>query len=690
MQKFFHRLIAICTASGLVLGYALPVGAASTSWDPMTSSFTNNGAPFFPIGLSWPPAATGTTPSGGNAIAEVTGAGVNLLRDGAHNGAWNDSWIAQAQQMDQVATQNGALTWPNLRELGSVAPGSTGDVELQKVVNALSPDPALGMWLGAGEPWWNGLTPSQLQYPYCEVTGHGCSLSGLGSYSVPTLDSNHDWTLMEAPRGTASDLAPYTQVTDSHGVDDYPVTLNAPNGPLHDVGTWTATLYSITHPKPVLTSMEICSSGQADLNGNFILPTFAQERFMTYDAILNGASGVNYFGGQDTNCWNSTDTTSQWSWTFWYNVLKPLIQQISSSSPLAPALSHPTTPFVVSSSDPSTEVISRPGSSGSDWWVIAGRYGTGSAPVTISGLPGTVNSSDVYTENRSVPVSGGSLTDTFNQYDVHVYHLTQSQPTSAPAITSFTPSSGPAGTQVTVSGSGFTGTSQVTLGGASATYTVHSDTQLSLTVPPGAVSGPVVVTNSLGSAQSQPSFTVTVPPRVSGFSPSSGPVGTQVALTGSGFTGATKVSVNGAAASFTVSSDTQLSLTVPSGASSGPIAVSSSSGTGTSATSFTVTVPTFSISASPLSAVVTRGKSVNFAVKITPSGGFASPVSLSVKGLPAGASGTFLPNPTSTNAATLTVTTTNTTAVGTFTVTITGTSSTVSHAAIVSLQVKKR
>ncbi len=60
-------------------------------------------------------------------------------------------------------------------------------------------------------------------------------------------------------------------------------------------------------------------------------------------------------------------------------------------------------------------------------------------------------------------------------------------------------------------------------------------------------------------------------------------------ISGSNFTGASSVRFNGTSASFTVVSATQISATVPGGATSGPISVTTSAGTGTSSALFTVT-----------------------------------------------------------------------------------------------------
>ena len=84
----------------------------------------------------------------------------------------------------------------------------------------------------------------------------------------------------------------------------------------------------------------------------------------------------------------------------------------------------------------------------------------------------------------------------------------------APTIASFTPSEGLVGTLVTLTGSGFSGTTRVSLGRAAATFTVVGDAQITLTVPGGAGSGPISVTTPGGSAVSAESFTVTAPRRL--------------------------------------------------------------------------------------------------------------------------------------------------------------------------------
>ncbi len=80
---------------------------------------------------------------------------------------------------------------------------------------------------------------------------------------------------------------------------------------------------------------------------------------------------------------------------------------------------------------------------------------------------------------------------------------------SGPSITSFTPTSGPAGTSVTVDGSGFTGATKVAFNGTAAAFAVASATRITATVPAGATTGPIAVTVASATATSSSPFTVT-------------------------------------------------------------------------------------------------------------------------------------------------------------------------------------
>jgi uncharacterized repeat protein (TIGR03803 family) len=149
------------------------------------------------------------------------------------------------------------------------------------------------------------------------------------------------------------------------------------------------------------------------------------------------------------------------------------------------------------------------------------------------------------------------------------------------------PTSGEVGAAVIILGTDLTGATSVTFDGAPATLTVVSSSEITTTVPSGAATGEVQVTTPKGTLICNVNFRVT--PTISSFSPASGPVGTSVVITGEGFRGATCISIGGVmATSFTVDSDTQITVTVPTGAKTGQIAVSTLGGTAVSAGTFTV------------------------------------------------------------------------------------------------------
>jgi hypothetical protein len=184
------------------------------------------------------------------------------------------------------------------------------------------------------------------------------------------------------------------------------------------------------------------------------------------------------------------------------------------------------------------------------------------------------------------------------QYDQHPYDSAtyDSGVALVPDITDFTPRSGVVGTAVIISGFNFTGATEVRFNGVlQPVFSVVSSTQITTTVPAGATDGFITVVTSAGTGTSSPDiFDVIVaqPPTINanGLSPTSGPEGTLVTITGTNLSSTTNVRFNGTEAGFQILSPTQVRATVPVGATTGTVQVLNPDGNFTSAQTFTVTV----------------------------------------------------------------------------------------------------
>lgn len=216
--------------------------------------------------------------------------------------------------------------------------------------------------------------------------------------------------------------------------------------------------------------------------------------------------------------------------------------------------------------------------SGGDGGANGGTGAGGSGDVGGGGGGGIGGSNGTQDGNN-----GGPGANAANVSDLFAACAIAGNPT-APAISSFSPTSGLAGTIVTIIGTGFNGALNVRFGGIPASsFTVNSDSQIQAVVAAGSVSGSVSVDLPYVTV-SKPlyKFTAPVAPAISSFSPASGGLGTIITINGSNFLGTTSVSFGGTPAySFTVNSDFQISAIVSTG-STGSVSVTSSSGTGTS------------------------------------------------------------------------------------------------------------
>ena len=162
-------------------------------------------------------------------------------------------------------------------------------------------------------------------------------------------------------------------------------------------------------------------------------------------------------------------------------------------------------------------------------------------------------------------------------------------PRVAPTVTSFSPASTITGTKVIVTGTYLSGVNSIKFGSLAApNFSVYSPTQLGVRVPAGAAAGPIVVTTAAGTATSSQSLTPSL--AIMGFSPASGPVGTIVDIKGIGFTPASTVQFNTIpATTITYIGSGEVKATMPTGASPGPITITTAAGTVRSRGNYTVT-----------------------------------------------------------------------------------------------------
>lgn len=147
--------------------------------------------------------------------------------------------------------------------------------------------------------------------------------------------------------------------------------------------------------------------------------------------------------------------------------------------------------------------------------------------------------------------------------------------------------SGKVGNVVQFFGQGFTSATTVSFNGIAATRSIKSSTYLTAVVPQGATTGFVTIATPNGTLTSNKKFRII--PQISSFSPSSGPGGTTVTITGVSLSGTTAITFGGIkATSFTITSDTTATAMVPTGAKTGKIGITTPGGIATTATNFTV------------------------------------------------------------------------------------------------------
>jgi hypothetical protein len=395
--------------------------------------------PHFPIGLTLGPPAAGRAPSGRNGLAEVAAAGVTMVRTG--RGDWNATRLA-AQLAEERATldllhAHGLQGWTWLGDLANLPPaaGSPEERRLTQVADGLAGHPALAAYKGIDEPrnpfrGPNWIRPAGLVRAYKRLK---------------QVDPAHPVVIVQAPLGTVAELRPYRPAFDVTAADVYPVSYppgahtQTANRDISVVGDVTRKMVQAAGGKTIWMTLQIAWSGvtpshdRPDAVPRF--PGLQAERFMAYQAIVNGARGLVFFGGHLTQIATPADAAAGWNWTFWEQVLRPLVQELASPL-LRPALEAPDRKVQLTAPS-GVELVTR--EAGGFLYVLAVRRSGTASRIRFSGLPAGVRSGEVLFEYvqrplpppiepghqvlRPVAAAAGSFSDWLALHDARAYRF---------------------------------------------------------------------------------------------------------------------------------------------------------------------------------------------------------------------------------------------------------------------------
>ncbi len=409
------RLILLVTFLSLGVGDTL-----AQSGNRVTINSENvlviNGKKIFPIGFTMGPPPDAKAPNGKFGLEELADAGATFIRTGAKGSKWDEQTLIAEQQWEDAAARSGLYCWLNLRELSSITGRDTKrEAFLRRVIEQFKNNPGLGIWKGEDEPQWIGKkAPPEIR----------------AREIIRELDTNHPVAIIHAPRGTVEQLRPYNPAGEITGADIYPISYPPgtdsllTNKEISMVGDYTKKMMAVSEGKmPVWMVLQIAWSGVVKSGKTLRFPTFPEERFMSYQAIINGARGIVYFGGNVEKSLSPEDARLGWNWTFWNRVLRPVMEEIGSKGPLEPALIAPESKLPVKL-DGASDVEFCVREAESDIFLLACKREGRTVQVKFSDLPVANGQVEVMFESpRTVEVSGGKFTDWFAPFDVHVYRF---------------------------------------------------------------------------------------------------------------------------------------------------------------------------------------------------------------------------------------------------------------------------
>ena len=182
-----------------------------------------------------------------------------------------------------------------------------------------------------------------------------------------------------------------------------------------------------TQRQAIWTTLQIAWSGVFPPHP-VIFPTLPQARFMAYDAIIAGARGLFFFGGQFKQVMSPADRQRGWNWTYWQQVQRPLLLELTDAEH-APALIAPVAAVAITA-DAADIALDAREANGFLYLLVVRRSPTLTGTVRFSGFPAGVSDGLVLAHPegnpaRRVTVSEGGFTDPspFAPHNARVYRF---------------------------------------------------------------------------------------------------------------------------------------------------------------------------------------------------------------------------------------------------------------------------
>lgn len=311
-----RRRVRAHLAFASLLALALAAPAAFAAQDGFLHV---DGKTLFPIGFY-------ATPADDTAYADMAAAGVNLVRCGS------------AADLDRAGA-HGMYGWITLPMQAALTP------EAEQRIAAVVDHPALAVWEGPDEMVWNFTAYSGLarngthERPGAWWDQTPKAVAYAKDQAATIMPNVHQWAARireldtkqrpiwfnEAYQSDTIYMRQYLDAVDITGCDLYPV--KAASREIANIADSTERFNRVGAGKPVWMVLQAFSwhelKEKEGQNLAAAYPTFAESRFMAWDAIAHGAKGILYWGSAYTK--NEAFVQSLYAVTRELAALQPLL-----------------------------------------------------------------------------------------------------------------------------------------------------------------------------------------------------------------------------------------------------------------------------------------------------------------------------------------------------------------------------